>query len=270
MTLRRHRIVDWRVARNPAVFGRIGFDRMRDAGVRQRFFEARFHRVGKGGVFGGAPHVDARFHSRRQKVRALGCVRGKTRPVIRGRRDDAIWIRARRRKRHQSPEAVTGRADSALLHVGLSGEMVEKRVRVGHDVRLGHDSQVFLPKNLELLRIRKDRLRVHRRVWPRPIVEIRQKNEVSVLREPLADLEHGRANADSVHVDEHRRPRATAVRTEDEASADPVARFDVDRLHERARGVQRRKRRVAMSAVSSENPTFGVSSSEAAEKRPET
>ena len=118
-----------------------------------------------------------------------------------------------------------------MLRVGLRCEVVEERRHVGHDLCLRDVWEILFPEDLQLLRIRKQRLCVHRFVGTRAVEEIRQEDEVALLRETLADLQHRGANADAIHEHDHRRPGPFSARSIYVARTDSVVRRDLDLAH---------------------------------------
>jgi hypothetical protein len=163
-------------------------------------------------------------------VRCIGC---EPAAMIGGGGEDAIRICSSRRERHQAAHAVAGRANAAGLHVGLCREVVEIRARIGHDVGRRAGGEEFLHQDLALRGIGEHLVRVHRLVRSGAVEQVRQQHEVAMGREPLADLQHGRTNAQAVHEHQNGGPWAARGRAIDVARADPVARLDTDLRHQR-------------------------------------
>ena len=209
----------------------VGFDLVIDAGVRERFLEARLHVIRKGLILDGAPDVDPRAHFRSEPVRAVGSVVRETAAVIGSGSHDVVRVSAGGDERHSPAHAIARGADPAGLDVALSVEVIEERPRVGHDVGRGRDREEFLHQDLALLGIREDGFRIHRLVRAGAVEKVRQQHEIAMSRQPLGKLQHGRTDREAVHEDEHRRPGAGACGAIEVARTEAVSSLDIDPAH---------------------------------------
>lgn len=164
-------------------------------------------------------------------MRAVGVIVRKAAAVIGRGCGDPVRIRAGRDERQTAAHAVTRDTDAAGPHVRLCREKVEEDARVGHDVGRGCNREVLLHEDLAHVRIREYGVRVHGLIRARAVEKIRQQHEIAMAPQPLAELQHGRADAEAVHEDEYGGPGAGAGGSIDVAGTDAVASLDFYLAH---------------------------------------
>ena len=131
-----------------------------------------------------------------------------------------------------------------------SAPVVEERARVGHDVRGRRDREESSrsTRAVRIGNILRARPSGHR---PGAVVEVWQEHVVAITVESRSNLQHRRANADAVHVHEHRRPGRWRGGLPDVSGATPVAGADVNSSH---RGLGGSAARLANTAARGRSP----------------